>query len=71
MLYDHLLLLAFCVCDVCVLSCREHPNVSQVKEEFQPNEDSLLAELHLASTGMGVPGIDQILLENEKLHIDR
>jgi septal ring factor EnvC (AmiA/AmiB activator) len=34
---------------------------------FQVNEDSLLDELHLATTGSSATGVDQIITENEEL----
>lgn len=37
------------------------------RETFEANEDSLLAELHLATTGSTATGVDQIITENEEL----
>ena len=47
--------------------CREDPNIREMGEQFAANEDSLLAELQLATSTPTFPGLDQILLENEKL----
>ena len=50
---------------------REDPNIRELGEEFLPNEDSLLAELHLAASGTNIPGVDQILLDNQQLHEEK
>ncbi len=51
--------------------CSEDPAMRSMGEEFMANEDSLLAELHLATSGSNVPGFDQVLRENESLHTEK
>ena len=48
----------------------EDPYLRQLGEEFDPNESSLLAELHMA-TSDSVPGVEQIILENQQLNTDK
>jgi len=53
------------------LFLRSDTEVHNTSENFDPNEDSLLAELHLATSGSNVPGLDQIIIDNEKLTQDK
>ena len=39
--------------------------------DFDPNEESLLAELHLATSGSNAPGVDLIIIDNEKLMLKK
>ncbi|XP_064389580.1 C-Jun-amino-terminal kinase-interacting protein 4-like isoform X2 [Halichondria panicea] len=41
------------------------------EEDFDPNEENLLAELHLATSGSNAPGVDQIIIDNEKLMLEK
>ena len=51
--------------------CSEEPGLRDLGEEFHGNEDSLLAELQQATSGANVPGVDQIIQENERLSIEK
>ena len=58
-------------CHFPVCGCSEEPALREMGEQFEANEDSLLAELQLATSNPTFPALDQILGENEKLHSEK
>ena len=56
---------------MCFLPTRPEDLYQPGEVDFDPNEESLLAEFHLATSGSNAPGVDQIIIDKEKLMLEK